>query len=271
MLSPAFVCHSHSDVWLGLIITPSPANREFGVPAHTQLEHLQVLHQGLLWISLSSDKFYGHQVCWDLWKREVHLSCLSHPEGGCGSTGCPSHEASGVVSCGSLLWLGTECRSQCAFQGCTVLFSLVEWLPSALSSENIYDRRRKVWVPGDGITPGFLLPDREFLSVVTPMFFHTPTDTTTFLDKEEDDGTQMRERNGLRELGYVGVFLPFGVFSSWISMSDLLETSLGLKCFFSCSTHTKLFWVVLFVFVYNAAEIGWLDIFKIENWCLLRE
>lgn len=101
--------------------------------------------------------------------------------------------------------------------------------------------------------------------------FHTPTDTTTFLDKEEDDGTQMRERNGLRELGYVGVFLPFGVFSSWISMSDLLETSLGLKCFFSCSTHTKLFWVVLFVFVYNAAEIGWLDIFKIENWCLLRE
>lgn len=46
------------------------------------------------------------------------------------------------------------------------------------------------------------------------MFFHTPTDTTTFLDKEEDDGTQMRERNGLRELGYMGVFLPFGFFSS---------------------------------------------------------
>lgn len=41
--------------------------------------------------------------------------------------------------------------------------------------------------------------------------------------------------------------------------------------FCSCSAHTKLFWVVLFVFVYNAAEIGWLDIFKIENWCLLRE
>lgn len=59
-----------------------------------------------------------------------------------------------------------------------------------------------------------MLPDREFLLVVTPMFFHTPTDTATFLDKEEDDGTQMRERNGLRELGYVGVFLPFGVFSS---------------------------------------------------------
>lgn len=107
------------------------------------------------------------------------------------------------------------------------------------------------WVPGDGITLGFLLPDREFLSVVTPMFFHTPTDTTTFLDKEEDDGTQMRERNGLRELGYVGVFLPFGVFSSWISMSDLLETSLGLKCFFSCSTHTRncfgLFCLSLFI------------------------
>lgn len=46
------------------------------------------------------------------------------------------------------------------------------------------------------------------------MFFRTPTDTTTFLDKEEDDGTQMRERNGLRELGYMGVFLRFGVFSS---------------------------------------------------------
>lgn len=60
----------------------------------------------------------------------------------------------------------------------------------------------------------WLYAAREFLLVVTPMFFHTPTDTTTFLDKEEDDGTQMRKRNGLRELGYVGVFLPFGFFSS---------------------------------------------------------
>ncbi|RLV93465.1 hypothetical protein DV515_00013451, partial [Chloebia gouldiae] len=39
------------------------------------------------------------------------------------------------------------------------------------------------------------------------MFFHTPTDTAAFLDKEEDDGTQMRERNGLKELGYVGLQL----------------------------------------------------------------
>lgn len=189
-----------------------------------------------------------------MWQRRVSYTC--------GQSGC-------------FPWIfvvaGDRAQIPVCFSG---LYSIIQsgWMTTlcCVIREYLWPSKEG-WVPGDGITHGFLLPDREFLSVVTPMFFHTPTDTTTFLDKEEDDGTQMRERNGLRELGYVGVFLPFGVFSSWISMSDLLETSLGLKCFFSCSTHTKLFWVVLFVFVYNAAEIGWLDIFKIENWCLLRE